>query len=210
MSTLTSQEIRALYKRFPGAYTLQILFDNNEWVNVSINHYNNTFTYRLYPILPEGLPWPTQDMIDRAMVYIGTRPKPDWPFEGACLDLAWTTGTWGGGESVHYCIDPRELRTSELFNKYQETLKGETVVAYKTLEVFGESEGKELEYPKLKLNSRGQLILVNTSGQNIGTLTYFQDGELCTSDGCKQVLERNHMATDFAQWEKNGSIKVGS
>jgi len=81
--------------------------------------------------------------------------------------------------------------------------------AYRKLEVYEKPEGEELEYPKLIIHSAGAWALVNSAGKYVALMARISDGKLQAVGGCKQFLESKGMATDWAQWEEDGSIKRG-
>jgi len=82
-------------------------------------------------------------------------------------------------------------------------------VTYRKLEVFEKPEAEGLEYPKLYLDRHGCLMLINQKGKVVGNVASVENGCLVPKRTCKQALEREGMATDWAQWEEDGSIKIG-
>jgi len=79
---------------------------------------------------------------------------------------------------------------------------------YRKLEVFKSPEPHALEYPKLKLRETGKLDLVDSEGICFAVLAEIKNGCLVASTDCKYSLEINGIATDWAQWDEDGAIKV--
>ena len=208
MSKLTRIEMLVLPERFRGAYELQIKTACGWKINLN-GHFNSDAKYRLYPILPKGLPEPTQEMIDRAVVYVGCKPNTRPVFRGFWFDSTWTFGEWAGPNNGHYFIDPTDPNADAIWKQYQQSLKGETEMTYRKLEVFEKPEAEQPEYPKLHLDRGGYLVLKNKNGKIVGELACIDDGCLVPNRYCEGSLQRKGMATDWAQWEEDGSIKRG-
>jgi len=199
------KKVKELLGKFPGAYHLE-KWGLGGWSWVRVGNTNKKLLmysdYRLIPILPEGLPPPTKEMIRDSMVFIGNNNNSSVKFTGVVLSpiRGWVTGRFNGGIGLS-CVIPDDPVAEESFLLYKErTCQKETVMNRKILEMYNE-DVRVLPMPLLDGTE-----LVDGRGTKIATLFNIENGILCPAVGCKYRLETHGHDTTWAEWDDVGAI----
>lgn len=174
--------------------------------------------FDLYPILPKGLPEPTKKMIKEGFVYVGEGPLKGYSYDQTINafvtnvdNTPWIHGKkWHcAAKGNHCCIHPGDLFADKLFNRYQRS-KGVVMndkINPRPLKGLLKDHKGSTRDPLLTTDKDGAYVLCNEQGGTIARLAEVYKGMLLATPHCKGTLEEAGFATDWAHWNRDGSIK---